>query len=49
MDKKTNSRKDQEIPYQQKKANGVIQSEFIEKQNQGHNVKKQALGPNTER
>jgi hypothetical protein len=29
MDKKTNSRKDQDIPYQQKKANGVIQSELL--------------------
>lgn len=49
MDKKTNSRKNQDIPYQQKRADGVIQSELIEKQNQGHNAKKQALGPNTDR
>ena len=43
------AKKDKTETAQQSKFNGVSNSTEVENQNQGHNSKKGALGPNTKR
>lgn len=44
----TNRRKDKDASYEEK-SSGVQPQAWTETENEGHNVKKQALGPNTRR
>lgn len=47
--RKDDHKKNNSSNHKQRKTKNAVSSDFDEQQNQSHNVKKEALGPNTRR